>query len=133
MKEVGAYIQIANKSCIVWMDGTEIGMAPKRVRAKYLVLLWPYAVESFAELVRTFTHEIAHYAHPDLDFNDPAVEAITTSLMETPEWLAVAYQIVGQEQYAALVHLYQEHSVSIDCCLRDRERPRRRARRGPSA
>jgi hypothetical protein len=41
VEEIKDYIQIAKKACIVWMDGTEVGMAPRRVRAKYLVLLWP--------------------------------------------------------------------------------------------
>jgi hypothetical protein len=95
LKDIEAYRKILQDAVITWMDDQEIGMAPVagRRRPKYPVLLWPYKYDDPDEMARVMTHEIVHYAHPDLtdSSNESAVDAKTTALMANPVWQLLVY------------------------------------------
>lgn len=91
------YQRVLKYADIAWMDGLEIGMAPAsgRAKRKYPILLWPYLYKNVDEMASVLTHEIVHYAHPDLESNEPAIEAKTQGLMKNPIWeMLVMYKLL---------------------------------------
>lgn len=108
------YTDVARRTTVIWMDGSELGMAPKRIRAKYPVLLWLYQAKSFLDLVRTYTHECIHYAHPEFDNNEGAVEALTVKLLKSPLWVSFATARVGSALLESATKLFKKSGVSID-------------------
>ncbi len=96
--EIEPYARVLRYASITWMDGREIGMAPAsgKRKPKYPILLWIYKYKDVDEMCNTTTHEVVHYVHPELESNEPAVEAKTAALMKNPIWeVMVLYKVLN--------------------------------------
>lgn len=95
--QIAPYAKVLRYASITWMDNKEIGMAPAsgRRKPKYPILLWVYKFKNVDEMCATATHEVVHYVHPELETNEPAVDAKALSLMKNPLWeMLVLYKVL---------------------------------------